>query len=274
MYVDDIITFYDTNVYEGGPSYDEYTIEINSDLAEGSFSVDTNNFSSNEVNGVVQWTNDSEPVTLGDDDSSAFPGDDTSNPGSMDEMYDINIRQEANLTIGMTAVDQIEWTDGKNYTFNTEEGYAQGVPDMFVIMDDTLPYPDVVCSDEYDDCGAIVEFVDGDTGEVLCTEEETNMLQNEGTLVNASCDLFEPFNDSGEGAMMWDEVYEMSPDPYTNVVANVEIYAVKEGTEEVQGRMNNINIIDEVPSKDDISEKNMDDTIVFESDWDISKHVF
>lgn len=149
------------------------------------------------------------------------------------------ITQEINWKNTMNSLDKITWTDGKSYSFDKDKPIEeQNVPDFIKLTQSEDKYPTKTCSEKYDVCGAIMRVKDANTGEVITTIKDEEMVDKGNVMFSILGDLIEEQETTTTSDRVWKKDLEKDPaitKLYTDLIYDVEIYTIKDGERVVQG---------------------------------------
>lgn len=158
------------------------------------------------------------------------------NAGTPIELW---INQDINWKNSMNSMNKISWTDGKSYSFDKSKPIEeQNIPDFITLTQSDEKYPKKSCSEKYDVCGAVMRVKDANTGEVIKTFKDEEMVDKGDTMFSILGSLIEEETTTTTSDRVWKDDLEKDPaitKLYTDLTYDVEIYTIKDGERVVQG---------------------------------------
>ena len=149
------------------------------------------------------------------------------------------IEQEINWKNTINSLDKIAWTDGKSYKFDRSKSIEeQDIPDFIQLTQSEDKYPTKSCSEKYDVCGAIIRVKDANTGKIINTIKDEEMVEKGDTVFSILGPLIDEEETTTTSNRKWKDDLEDDPNitrPYTDLTYDIEIYTIKDGERVVQG---------------------------------------
>lgn len=149
------------------------------------------------------------------------------------------INQDINWKNSINSLDKIAWTDGKSYKFDRSKSIEeQDIPDFIQLTQSEDKYPTKSCSEKYDVCGAIIRVKDANTGKIINTIKDEEMVEKGDTVFSILGPLIDEEETTTTSNRKWKDDLEDDPNitkPYTDLTYDIEIYTIKDGERVVQG---------------------------------------
>lgn len=152
----------------------------------------------------------------------------------------LTIEQDINWKNSINDLDKVNWTDGNNYEYKKGKTIEeQNLPDFIKLTDTGEKYHLTTCAEQYDTCGVVMRVKDADTGEIINTIKDEEMIETGEVLFSILGSLVEIETETTSDRE-WKDDLELdpnSPNYYRNLIYDVEIYTIKDSERVVWGTM-------------------------------------